>query len=597
MLEAARQNLEGLAEFFTPAELRADEQIQRQARLLVFVCANVVLWVPVFCVVYLFVFQETLSPHFMAACGLLAVTAPWIFQKTGSITLSTNWMSFQFYWCITAMTIVSGGPNAPTMLWYLVIPLVAGTLTGWRSGAVWSTLVSGSVIALYVLDLQNFVFLQVLTPGQVSLLNALALCCLVVMMATNGLFVDSHQEDAVAKLTRANNALSDARDAAEAASRTKGRFLATMSHEIRTPMNAVLGTAGLLIDSGLTDDQRDLARTIQGSGETLLELLDGVLDFSQLESGDVAMAPEDFVLSVLLDEVLKPLRARASDKGLRLNLEIGPGVPAAVHGDPARVKQVLGHLVNNAVKFTASGHALVSVRCDARQGADVTLTFTVQDTGVGVASEHQHCLFDAFTQADSSFTRAYDGLGLGLGLALSHRIVEAMGGEIGFASNPIIGSTFWFSLPLQERSITHMPTQLPLSPERRPAGVEARILVAEDNMVNQKLMSRMLEKLGYPFDLAENGALAVSAFDTMPYDLVLMDCHMPEMDGFEATEKIRELEPAGVHTPIIAVTANVMKGDRERCLAAGMDDYLPKPITLEMLSAALARWSQMRAAG
>jgi len=595
MFEAARKNLEGLAEFFTPAELRGDEQTQRQATQLVFVCANVVIWVPIFCAIYLFLFKETLSPHFMAACGLMAATAPWIFQKTGSISLSTNWMCFHFYWCIAAMSAVSGGLHAPSVLWFMIVPMAAGTINGWRAGIVWSTLSCGSVAGFYALETQSFVFLQVLTPEQISLLNALALCCVVIMMASNGLFVDRHQELAMAELKRANNALSGARDNAEAAGRTKDRFLATMSHEIRTPMNAVLGTAGLLIESGLSEDQRDLARTIQGSGETLLELLDGVLDFSRLESGDVRMAPEDFALSLALEEVLKPIRSRARDKGLQLGVEVGPGVPAALHGDPTRLKQVLAHLINNAVKFTASGQATISVRCDAREGKAVTLTFEVRDTGIGVDPRVQPHLFDAFTQADSSFTRAYDGLGLGL--AISRKVVETMGGTIGYQPGAIIGSTFWFTLPFEERDLTRLPTQLPATPQERPAGLEARILVAEDNMVNQKLMTRMLEKLGYAFDIAENGAKAVRAFDTMPYDLVLMDCHMPEMDGFQATAEIRQLEPAGVHTPIIAVTANVMKGDRERCLAAGMDDYLPKPITLEMLSDALVRWSEVRAAG
>jgi len=223
----------------------------------------------------------------------------------------------------------------------------------------------------------------------------------------------------------------------------------------------------------------------------------------------------------------------------------------------------------------------------------------VQDTGIGITAEAQPHLFEAFTQADGSFSRDYDGAGLGL--AMSSRVVEALGGELGFESTSgdsvPSGSTFWFSIPVEERELAVSETLIEESvPQARPEGVEPRILVAEDNAVNQRLMARMLEKLGYPFDLAENGKEAVTAFDTMPYDLVLMDCHMPEMDGFEATAQIRGLEPAGVHTPIIAVTANVMKGDRERCLAAGMDDYLPKPLTLDVLADALLRWSELRAA-
>jgi signal transduction histidine kinase/CheY-like chemotaxis protein len=424
-----------------------------------------------------------------------------------------------------------------------------------------------------VISLTTAVLLYPLIPKALSLRSAQSL------------------EAANRELAQVNDELKVARDHALEASNLKSAFVANVSHELRTPLSGVLGMNELILSTPLNEEQRMMAETVRDSARSLLLLVNDILDLSKIEAGRMNMEAIPMHPRQILEDVRDLLISATANKHIQLNLEVAPDLPPKVLGDPVRTHQVLLNLVGNAVKFTHMGSVSIRAFVESSEEDRFLIRFEVIDTGIGMSKEETRILFQPFVQADMSTTRKYGGTGLGL--TISKRLVELMGGQIGLDTEKGKGSTFWFSAPY--KVISADDKTIPPEAGGAAGGSDSVVLVVEDNQMMQAVVAKQLTSLGVAFRLCGSAEAALEELSQSQFGMILMDCHLPEMDGFDATREIRKREQAsGKHLPIVAMTAGAMKGDPEKCVRAGMDDYLGKPYTLDQLRQMVTKWMPRR---
>ncbi len=482
-------------------------------------------------------------------------------------------------------------PSAESALQSLAVLVIMGVAA---SGLVSLAPLLPAYIAFFILMLCPPIVAFALRDSYPEHLTALTLLLLTIALLLNGRRVSRNHRHSLQLNVELETALqreARARIAADAANNAKSRFLAAMSHEIRTPMNGVLGMAQLLARTELTEHQQHCLKTLKDSGRQLLGLIDEVLDFAKVESGQLQTRVAPLEVRALGAQMIAMLKPRADEKHLALLWHVSKSVPAWIEADPQRISQVLTNLLNNAIKFTDEGGVTLSIEGKSNQDGDAPIVeFSVIDTGMGIAPEHQARIFEAFVQVDDSLAR--EAGGVGLGLAISRDLARLMGGDLTCESTPDVGTTFRLQLPLRIPQPSQPDSPQPAAQDDAQWHFSGRVLVVEDSATNQEVAALTLQELGLEHDLVADGQEAIDRLRERRYDAILMDCQLPVMDGYEATRELRRLERllGWPRTPVIALTANAAPGNDARCYAAGMDDFIAKPFDIDNLATTFGRW-------
>jgi signal transduction histidine kinase/CheY-like chemotaxis protein len=564
-----------------PQELRSPETDERRrARLVVAFTLALVIWAPIFAIVY----QVLRLPAFSLAvliAGALGITNLGLMRLTRSIAWSGNAMTLILFGILTYLSVRSDGINSPAVSWFVAVPVISTMMLGYRNGLVWLAVTLTTVVLLFVEAGSQWAVVVELSARQWAVWEFFAALGIVIVIFSLSLIYERLTDSALATLWAAN--------------RAKSEFLANMSHEIRTPLTAILGYTDLLTDSQPRAPEQGVAEnvaTIKRAGEHLLAVVNDILDISKIEAGKLKLDQTECDLPALLTDVETLLRPKVESKNLSLMVRLVTPIPRTVQTDPTRLRQILLNLAGNAVKFTQQGQVEISVAVVGKD-LDTKLYVYIQDTGVGMTADEAVRIFTPFTQADASVTRRFGGSGLGL--AICRRLAVLMGGNINLERTALdAGSLFRLVLPLNAISGTQWTAALSgaktaTTTTRTTAKLRGRVLLAEDGLDNQLLIASYMRKAGIELDVAANGRLALEMLDAAshgasadrtPYDLVLTDVQMPEMDGYTLARTIRE---RGERIPIIALTAHAMADDRARCIEAGCDDYISKPIDKALL--------------